>query len=186
MSVTLRNAIINAYAHAYVHSIDVLYLLPRDFFYLAGGHCQYMSERKRQLARLRKQRQRSCMNLDVQRQEARRHQQASRAAENEQRRWYYIICLNETLNQVIARQACLKMWSLNILNHLLCSFSAALEACWWRLASCRWTSGFMQLLCRCLRSLASCLFRSDILSSGQVLQITYNYQSSLINHCSLI
>ena len=37
MSVTLRNAIINAYAHAYVHSIDVLYLLPRDFFYLAGA-----------------------------------------------------------------------------------------------------------------------------------------------------
>ena len=34
MSVTLRNAIINAYAHAYVHSIDVLYLLPR---YLAGA-----------------------------------------------------------------------------------------------------------------------------------------------------
>ena len=55
MSVTLRNAIINAYAHAYVHSIDVLYLLPRDFS---------MSERKRQLARLRKQRQRSCMNPD--------------------------------------------------------------------------------------------------------------------------
>ena len=27
MSVTLRNAIINAYAHAYVHSIDVLYRL---------------------------------------------------------------------------------------------------------------------------------------------------------------
>ena len=45
-----------------------------------------MSERKRQLARLRKQRQRSCMNPDVQRQEARRHQHASRAAENEQRR----------------------------------------------------------------------------------------------------
>ena len=39
-----------------------------------------------QLARLRKQRQRSCMNRDVQRQEARRHQHASRAAENEQRR----------------------------------------------------------------------------------------------------
>ena len=45
-----------------------------------------MSERRRELARLRKQRQRSCMNLDVQRQEARRHQHASRAAENEQRR----------------------------------------------------------------------------------------------------
>ena len=44
-----------------------------------------MSERKRQLARLRKQRQiRSCMNPDVQRQEARHHQHASRAAENEQ------------------------------------------------------------------------------------------------------
>ena len=54
-----------------------------------------MSERKRQLARLRKQRQRSCMNPDVQRQEARRHQHASRAN---------IIYLN----QVIARQACLK------------------------------------------------------------------------------
>ena len=46
-----------------------------------------MSERKRQLARLHKQRQiRSCMNPDVHRQEARRHQHASRAAENEQRR----------------------------------------------------------------------------------------------------
>ena len=66
-----------------------------------------MSERKRQLARLRKQRQRSSMNPDVQRQEARRHQHAS----------------------TITRQACFKMWSLNILNHLLCSFSAALEAC---------------------------------------------------------
>ena len=45
-----------------------------------------MSERERQLARLCKQRQRSCMKPDVQRQEARRHQHASRAAENEQRR----------------------------------------------------------------------------------------------------
>ena len=68
-----------------------------------------MSERKRQLARLRKQRQRSYMNqrqeaslgagdaihpalrrkwsgLRDYRQEARRHQHASRAAENEQRR----------------------------------------------------------------------------------------------------
>ena len=54
-----------------------------------------MSERKRQLARLRKQRQRSCMNPNVQRQEARRHQHASRAN---------IIYLN----QVIAHQACLK------------------------------------------------------------------------------
>ena len=118
-------------------------------------------------------------------------------------RWFRILCdhifkqtwrgitwlrvsLNKYLNQVIPRQVCLQMWSLNILNHLLCSFSAALEACWWRLASCRWTSEFMQLRCRCLRSLASCLFRSDILSSGQVLQITYNYQSSLIYHCLLI
>ena len=80
MSVTLRNAIINAYANACVYSIDILYLLPRGFYLEL-----MMSKRKRKLARLCKQRQRSCMNPDVQWQEARRlHQHASRAAENEQ------------------------------------------------------------------------------------------------------
>ena len=43
-----------------------------------------MSERERQLARLRKQRQRSCMNPDVQRGVISMLQ--DRAAENEQRR----------------------------------------------------------------------------------------------------
>ena len=136
------------YAHAYVHSIDILYLLPRDFFYLAGA--QYVWTKG--------------TASYSQRQEARRHQHASRATENEQRRWFRI------LSDHIFKQA----WRVII------------EACWWRLASCRWTSGFMLLLCRCLRSLASCLFHSDILSSGQVLQITYNYLSSLIYHCLLI
>ena len=35
-----------------------------------------MSERRRELARLRKQRQRNSTNADIRRQEARKHQQA--------------------------------------------------------------------------------------------------------------
>ena len=67
MSVTLRNAKINAYALACIYSINVLYLLPRGFYleliysinvlYLLprGFYLELMmSEQKRQLARLRK------------------------------------------------------------------------------------------------------------------------------------
>ena len=45
-----------------------------------------MSERRRDLARLRKQLHRSCKTADVRRKEARRHQQASIARETEQSR----------------------------------------------------------------------------------------------------
>ena len=51
-----------------------------------------MSKRTRQLANLHKRRQRSCTTASVQREEAKRHQQGSRAHETDQRRWMLTAC----------------------------------------------------------------------------------------------
>ena len=61
---------------SFSRDIHVLYLFHVD-----------MSEQRRELARLRKQRQRNSTNADIRCEEARKHQQASRARETNQSRY---------------------------------------------------------------------------------------------------
>ena len=84
MSVTLWNAIINAW---FTQSMYFTYSTWQDFirasFRIESGAAG-KSERSREIARLREQRQRHCTSADYLREEARQHQQASRARETGQ------------------------------------------------------------------------------------------------------